>query len=123
VDHLDSILLLYLFLLIHKHTVCDYFLQTMFHIQNKGIYGAWGGLVHSFHHLVGTLLVTFSVTLSWSASFTAALVDFLLHYHIDYIKTRFGPDNLLHPHYWRWFGVDQGAHMLTYLLLACIIWI
>lgn len=95
----------------------------MFHIQNKGIYGAWGGLVHSFHHLVGTLLVTFSVTLSWSASFTAALVDFLLHYHIDYIKTRFGPDNLLHPHYWRWFGVDQGAHMLTYLLLACIIWI
>jgi hypothetical protein len=42
-------------------------------------------------------------------------------YHIDYIKTRFGPQDINHPDFWKWFGVDQGAHMLTYLCLACII--
>ena len=111
---------LLLFLLIIKHTVCDYFLQTLWHIQNKGVYLAQGGLVHSAHHAVATLLVTYSVTQSWATGLTLALIDFVLHYHIDYVKTRFGPKDPNHPHFWHWFGVDQAAHMLTYLLLVCI---
>jgi hypothetical protein len=118
-DH--AILITYLGLLISKHTVCDYFLQTMFHIRNKGIYGAWGGLCHSTHHAVGTLLVTYTMTLSWHTSAALAIIDGVTHYHIDYIKTRFGPQDINHPDFWKWFGVDQGAHMLTYLCLACII--
>jgi hypothetical protein len=42
-------------------------------------------------------------------------------YHIDYIKTRFCTQDINHPDYLKLFGVDQGAHMLTYLCLACII--
>ena len=111
----------FLFLLILKHTVCDYFLQTVYHIKNKGIYLATGGLIHSGHHAAGTLLCCYAATHSWPVSFLAALIDFVCHYHIDYIKTRFGPKDINHPHFWRWFGIDQAAHMLTYLFLSTII--
>jgi hypothetical protein len=118
---MTDIVFCFLFLLILKHTVCDYFLQTLIHIQNKGNYGAWGGVVHSLHHTIGTLLIALSVTGSWSMSLQLAVIDGIAHYHIDYIKSKYGPKNQSHPHFWRWFGVDQAAHMLTYLFIATII--
>ena len=82
---------------------------------------AMGGLTHSGHHALGTLLCTYAATRSWSISFLAAAIDFVCHYHIDYVKTRFGPKDVTHPYFWRWFGIDQAAHMLTYLFLSTII--
>lgn len=111
----------FLFLITLKHVVCDYFLQTLFHIQNKGIYGAWGGISHSLQHAAGTFLITFAVTQSFATSLLLTAIDGVAHYHIDYIKSKYGPKDPAHPHFWRWFGVDQAAHMLTYLFLATII--
>jgi hypothetical protein len=116
----DSIFLLLLLLMV-KHTICDYYLQSLYHISNKGTYGAWGGVLHSLHHAIGTAVVMYIVLESIPAGILFGLFDGLVHYHIDYIKTRFGPRDIAHPNYWRWFGCDQCAHMLTYIFMVWFI--
>ena len=42
-------------LLLIKHCLCDFVLQTPWQLAQKGTYGAPGGLVHSGIHVAGTL--------------------------------------------------------------------
>jgi len=110
-----------LFLLFVKHFVCDFPLQTSpWMYRNKGIYMHPGGIAHSAVHAIGTWLVLayFIGAQAW----LYALLDFIVHYHIDWAKLqlnkRFGlrPDNS--NWFWILLGLDQLAHHITYFVIV-----
>jgi len=73
-----------LFLLFIKHFICDFPLQANpWLYQNKGTYLHAGGIVHAGIHGIGTLLVL--APFIGSASIMYALIDMVIHYHIDQI--------------------------------------
>lgn len=108
--------ILVLTLLFVKHFVADFVLQFDYMVQQKGTYGAEGGVHHAVMHMVGTWAV-----LSWTNPFVAvmaALADGFLHYHIDWLKmniNRWRNLSIKDHEFWTWLGADQLAHALTYL--------
>ncbi len=107
-----------MFLLI-KHYLFDFVFQSDRMVTNKGYYGHPLGLAHSFLHGIGTATVL--VAYSPRLALVLGLIDFIVHYHIDWIKSRFGCRDIKRPQYWQHFGLDQLAHGLTYLCFAGII--
>lgn len=110
-----------LFLLFVKHFVCDFPLQTSpWMYRNKGIYLHPGGIAHSAVHALGTWLVL--VFFIGAQAWLYALLDFIVHYHIDWAKLqlnkRFGlrPDNS--NWFWILLGLDQLAHHITYFVIV-----
>ena len=59
-------------LLLAKHFICDFVLQTPYQIRNKSIYGHPGGLLHAGIHAAATALVLLGLPGSWS------LIEYLL---------------------------------------------
>ena len=104
-----------------KHVLADYVWQTLWEIENKGVWGHWGGIVHSAKHVALSSLV-----LCWFVPTTGMFMmllatEFVLHYHIDWAKnqvlqragwTSSGPE------YWWAMGTDQMLHQLCYLIMA-----
>ena len=110
--------LLVISLLALKHFLFDFPWQTQSEVANKGRYGNAKGLLHSYKHALGTLLVLSPFTpLFW----TLAVVDGLIHYHIDWVKMNYGEQDPTKPRFWRDFGLDQLAHTLTYLALTTVV--
>ncbi len=111
----DTELIITMFLFLTKHLVCDYFLQLPRHYLQKHIYGKWGGIEHAAIHAIGTYIIL---------GHLAALVDFIIHYHVDWAKMRLNSTKGWRADNSEWFwyslGVDQYLHYLTYLGL--IIW-
>lgn len=69
-----------------KHFICDFPLQMFSWLyQIKGRYLHLGGIVHAGVHGIGTLLVL-SFFFDIKLSFFYALIDMLMHYHIDWAK-------------------------------------
>ena len=71
--------------LLVKHFICDFPLQAnpwLYH--NKGTYLYLGGIAHAGIHGLGTILVLAGVV--GSAALMYALIDTLVHYHIDWAK-------------------------------------
>ncbi|MGE0499555.1 MAG: DUF3307 domain-containing protein [Rhizobiaceae bacterium] len=106
-------------LLLVKHYVCDFLLQTPIQIRSKGIYGHPGGLLHAAIHVAGTALVAFPFMTAGMLAI-ALLAEFVIHYHLDWGKERVGrllakPSG---PGYWSLFGGDQLLHQLTYVGMA-----
>ena len=107
-------------LLLVKHFVCDFVLQTPWQIAQKGVYGAPGGLVHSGIHVAGTLVALIAVATPISTIVTVLIVEFIVHYHIDWGKEqtvrrlnwRAG------ARFWNSIGFDQLLHGLTYLAIV-----
>jgi hypothetical protein len=108
-------------LFIVKHFVCDFPLQAFpYMYRNKGTYGHPGGYLHAGVHAVGTFAI-----MAWFiapvAAMIAAILDFWIHYHIDWAKmyinkkTGWKPDNS--EKFWIALGVDQMLHYLTYVLI------
>jgi len=110
-----------LFLLFVKHFLCDFPLQTSpWMYRNKGIYFHLGGIAHAAVHGVGTWLVlAFFIDIQHALWF--AMIDFVLHYHIDWAKLNlnkhynFRPDNS--NGFWILLGLDQLAHHITYFAI------
>jgi hypothetical protein len=107
-------------LLLIKHFICDFVLQTKWQIAEKGTYGAPGGIVHSGIHIAGTLFALLPVLPPISVVFTVMAAEFVVHYHIDW-----GKEQLVRRYDWRdgarfWnaIGMDQLLHGLTYLAIA-----
>lgn len=106
-----------LFFIQYKHWYVDFVVQTPAEIASKGHYGTWLGTWHSIKHGIGTLLaLILFVPVSWAA--VAAVVDALVHYHIDWAKMRWGCQDINDPRFWKHLGLDQMAHQMTY---ACIL--
>ena len=110
-------------LLIIKHTIADYFMQYSWMIKDKGTYGAWGGIAHSGYHG----LLTFVVLLLFvnpDIAFLFGVLDSIIHYHVDYVKSNFWKSKKLtamDQQYWIAHGVDQLAHLLTYIGIIYIL--
>lgn len=119
---ITSIILIYALFQI-KHWLADFVFQTYEEVCQKGNYGDWHGFTHSAKQAIGTL-VSLMIAGLWSpilitVVLLATVFDFIAHYHIDWIKVRFGTHNTRNRRYWAEFGADQLLHQLTYV---AIIW-
>jgi hypothetical protein len=116
-------LLLLLVLLQVKHWYVDFVDQTTVEIASKGIYGDQLGVNHSAKHAIGTMLCVLAITGIDYVALTGvvAFVDFVLHYHIDYVKMRYSNGDIKAKEFWIHLGADQMAHQLTYLLIAWMV--
>jgi hypothetical protein len=102
-----------------KHMLADFYLQTPYQYLNKGRYGHPGGLLHSAIHVALTPLVYLVLAPgSLLVAGALALGEFALHYHIDWAKEQVNAANNLTPQdhrFWCLLGTDQLLHGLTYL--------
>lgn len=113
--------LLVLALLQVKHWYIDFVNQTNDEVASKGIYGDRQGIMHSAKQGLGTVLAV-SIVVTPAYFFFAlvcGIIDFVLHYHIDWAKMNYGNRDITTPQFWNHLGLDQMAHQLTYLF---IIW-
>ncbi len=107
-------------LLLVKHFICDFVLQTPWQISQKGVYGARGGLVHAGIHIAGTLVALLAVMPPISVILTVLVLEFIVHYHIDWGKEQ----TVKHlnwrvgARFWNAIGLDQLLHGLTYLAIV-----
>jgi hypothetical protein len=111
--------------LMFKHAVADFYLQTKYQYLNKGRYGHPGGLIHAGIHTALTPLV-YLVLLPGSllAAGAIAVAEFLLHYHIDWAKEQITRKNCWtpqNPGFWHALGTDQLLHGLTYLAIVAVL--
>ena len=110
-------ILLVLFALQMKHFVVDFLLQTRYQLVNKGTWGHPGGILHAGLHGVGTYLCVALVTRP-DIALGLALIDWTVHYHIDWAKMQLNSRLGLTPadsRFWVLFGLDQLLHQLTYV--------
>jgi Protein of unknown function (DUF3307) len=112
-------------ILMFKHTVADFFLQTPYQYLNKGIYGHPGGFLHSAIHAALTpvvYLVLAPGTLILAAA--VALGEFAIHYHVDWFKeqmTRRYAWTSRDAGFWYALGTDQLLHGLTYVAILAVL--
>jgi len=108
--------------LMAKHAVADFYLQTAYQFLNKGTYGHPGGLLHAGIHVALTplvYLVLAPTTLLLVLSITAG--EFLVHYHTDWLKEQINRRKgwTVNDHnFWSLLGTDQLVHGLTYLAIV-----
>jgi len=113
--------LLIVSLLLTKHCLFDFVVQSRFQRENKGSYGHPGGLLHCLLHILGTLCAFLIIAPSLVGGTLILLAEFLTHYHVDWLKERllrrtgWSFDDSA---YWTVFGVDQLIHGLTYVVIA-----
>ncbi|MGE0830283.1 MAG: DUF3307 domain-containing protein [Hyphomonadaceae bacterium] len=116
-----SLALLGLAALFIKHFLVDFVLQNGYQLRNKGTYGHPGGLLHSGLHALFSVAALLLFTSSASVIGAVCVVEFVLHYHMDWAK-----DHLVRHYgwkisdraYWHAFGFDQLIHALTYVAIA-----
>jgi Protein of unknown function (DUF3307) len=123
-SHGVALLLLSLLVFQVKHYVCDFVLQTSDMSRKKGIYGHRAGIIHAGTHVIGS--VPAILILSRSASLVASImaVEFLVHYHVDWLKLQFDHRRGLSIDrhlYWVIFGADQLIHQITYVAILAVL--
>ncbi len=111
--------------LMFKHALADFFLQTKYQYLNKGIYGHPGGILHAGIHVALTPLV-YLVLAPSSILLALAMAsgEFAAHYHIDWLKEQIVKGNGWTPQdrgFWYALGTDQFVHGLTYLAMVAIL--
>ena len=111
-------------ILLIKHLVFDFFLQTAYQYKNKGIYGHPGGILHAGLHAFGTSFL-FLYAFPGAALAAQILVgEFVVHYHIDWTKEQVVKRMRLTAEdaaFWWTLGVDQFLHGATYIVIAWVV--
>ncbi len=122
---LVSLMLWAISLLLVKHCIADFFLQTAFQYKNKGIYGHPGGILHAGIHAVSTLPVFLILPpASLAMGILIPVGEFVVHYHVDWLKEQAVKRNGWTPNtpgFWHALGIDQLAHGLTYVAIVAIL--
>ena len=101
-----------------KHVLADYVFNPAYEPTDKHIYGSIGSLAH-----LGTHMVFCFLALVWFLPLDivmyAMLFDGFVHYHEDYVKTKYLYKRKgLSDRYRRAItGIDQLVHMLTYVAI------
>tara|TARA_Y200000002_G_C22222812_1_gene472289 strand:+ start:12 stop:395 length:384 start_codon:yes stop_codon:yes gene_type:complete len=120
---------LFLFLLTVKHAVADLMLQSRFGDKygDKSNLRDSKGYRHALDHSIGTFLVCIpfvdSVYVTYQLALSIALLDFVLHFMIDYCKTIYvRRSNVAYESkkFWTIQSVDQILHYTCYLLYCYI---
>lgn len=112
-------------LLLTKHFIVDFPLQTPYQYLNKGTYGHPGGILHAVLHGAGTFMVIAFTLFNPVLALTVGLVDAVIHYHIDWAKMKI--NSIMewkvdkHEQFWWLLGLDQYLHALTYIAIVGII--
>lgn len=110
-----------LVLLMFKHWLADFLLQTPNMLQGKGTYGNPYGILHSFTHGALTALVFMAVGIGTvPTAISLGVYDMLIHYHIDWAKMQIQTEPNS-PKYWALFGLDQMLHHMTYV--GIVFWV
>lgn len=112
--------LLILILLQVKHWYIDFVNQTEDEVKSKGIYGAWTGVQHSAKHGFATMLIVIPF-IGFEDAFLLGIIDFVIHYHTDWIKMHFGNRDITTSAFWAQLGLDQMVHQLTYIMLVALV--
>ncbi len=118
-----ELVLLLMTLLISKHLIMDWYWQTDYELKTKGIYGHWGGIQHSGKHAIGTALCVLPF-FGFYGMLISLVLDFVVHYHVDYLKGYFNKEanlNPSHPVFWWLIGLDQYIHHATYIFIISIL--
>ena len=105
-------------LLFIKHWYIDFVMQTPRMIEEKGQYGKLHGVLHSLQHAIATFFIFALAGLQYAVWF--AVFDFVTHYHIDWLKMRYGNSDITAPQFWNHLGLDQMAHNFVYLIMVGI---
>ncbi len=113
-------LVLTLVLLQIKHWYIDFVNQSNIEVASKGIYGDFYGIMHSAKHGIGTMLCVLIVVSPAYLLFAiiCGVIDFVVHYHIDWIKMNYGNRDITTPAFWNHLGLDQMMHQLTYIFIV-----
>ena len=112
-----------LFLLLIKHSICDLALQGRFTKKqgDKKNLTDIKGYLHAGDHAIGTFIVALLFA-GLLPALGIALLDFVLHFIIDYVKRRY---TLKIPQsdkkYWVIQSIDQIAHYSCYFVYVLII--
>lgn len=124
-DDTTAAVLIALTVLLVKHFVCDFALQTPYQIRGKGIYGHPGGLIHAGLHAIGTLPVFLVIPPGWELGAVLVAAEFAIHYHIDWLKERVvrwrGWTAVSGGAFWIVIGLDQLLHQLTYVAMVAVL--
>ena len=103
-----------------KHWYIDFVNQSDEEVAHKGIYMDWLGIKHSLKQGLATFLIFF-LFIEVEGAIIVGLIDFVLHYHIDWIKMRFGNRDIRTKAFWAQLGADQLAHQLTYIGIVSLL--
>ena len=106
-----------------KHFFADFVWQFDYMVREKGFYGQRGGIDHSAIHGGLTLLVLLPF-IGIADALILAILDGLIHYHVDWAKMTINRNSHLTPQdnkFWFWLGLDQLAHFLTYVGILAIL--
>ena len=110
------------FVLQIKHYWADFVIQTYQQTIRKGIYRDLCGISHSLDHLwcslLALLVFSFFYPISILNIIFVSAVEVVLHYHIDFIKVKYGTKDQTQSLFWNQFGMDQLAHQITYIAMA-----
>jgi hypothetical protein len=106
-----------------KHWYIDFVNQTDEEVKGKGIYGNAHGIMHSLKHGVATGIIFALFVFNFEIAVVFGFVDFVLHYHIDFCKMRFGNRDITTKAFWMQLGLDQLAHAVTYIGLVWILFV
>ncbi|CUH52198.1 DUF3307 domain-containing protein [Shimia marina] len=128
-DQITTILLLVAAFQI-KHLVADFFLQNAKMIMGRERYWHLGRAQHAGIHAAFSAVILAVFGAHPVMIMTMVIVEFIVHFHIDWGKAKFSVDRNLtpdQPMYWYAMGTDQALHQLTYILMiwayyACVIW-
>jgi hypothetical protein len=123
-SHGVALLLLSLTLFEVKHYVCDFVLQTSDMSRKKGIYGHRAGIIHAGTHVLGSVPAILVLTQTPSLIWPILAVEFLVHYHVDWLKLQLDRHRGLSVDrhmYWIIFGADQLIHQLTYVGILAVL--
>ena len=116
---------IFLFLLLIKHSICDLALQSRFVNQqgDKKNLTDLKGYLHAGDHAIGT----FVVALLFAGILPAlgiAIADFVLHFIIDYTKRRYTLAKSIkqsNSKFWVIQSIDQIAHYSCYFVFVIIL--
>lgn len=116
---MSSIIFITLLFLQFKHWLVDFVLQTDAQVRGKGIFGNVDGIKHSLQHGFLTALILFLIF--GYIGLLIGLIDFVLHYLIDWTKMNYGNRDITNKLFWADLGLDQYAHQICYLLY--VVWL
>ena len=112
-----------LFMLVIKHALADLVLQSRLTSGDKSNLKSWKGYIHAGDHGLLTFIVLLFFT-SFQNSIIIGMLDYGLHFLIDYIKTvlvrRCGVVQNTRT-FWIVQGVDQIAHYSCYFLYVLLL--